>query len=111
MPVQPITRRSLATCIIVFAAMYAASNRQALAADPVPAGEGSFEFSPAADRPQQKLKVWTYRPEGFRPDSPIVIVMHGVKRDGKGYRDHWAPHSRKGDFLLLVPEFPEAEYP
>jgi alpha-beta hydrolase superfamily lysophospholipase len=37
--------------------------------------------------------------------------MHGVKRNGKTYRDNWAPHSKKYGFLLLVPEFSAADYP
>ncbi len=77
----------------------------------VEVGEGAFEFAPDARRTQRRLKVWTYRPEGFGPKSPIVFVMHGARRDGKAYRDSWIPHSRSGGFLLVVPEFPEDEYP
>jgi poly(3-hydroxybutyrate) depolymerase len=77
----------------------------------IAAGAGSFQFTPDAKRPQHHIKVWTYRPEGLGPNSPIVFVMHGVKRDGKTYRDQWVAHSKKGGFLVAVPEFPEGEYP
>lgn len=76
----------------------------------VAVGLGSFEFSPGPHQPPRPLKVWTCRPETCGPDSPIVIVMHGVLRNGQSYRDAWAPHSRRYGFLLLVPEFPEADY-
>ena len=74
-------------------------------------GEASFEFAPDARRPQRRLRVWTYRPETYGAASPIVFVMHGVNRNGEGYRDAWMPHSREGRFLLVVPEFSEELYP
>lgn len=97
--------------ILVFAVLCGAPGESLRADEKVAVGSGSFEFSPDARRPQNKLKVWTCRPEGFGPNSPIVFVMHGVQRNGKTYRDAWVPHSRKDGFLLLVPEFPEDEYP
>ena len=106
------TRRWIfASGILAFATVCLAPAGQPRAKDKVAVGEGAIEFTPDARRPQHKLKVWTHRPDGFGPDSPIVFVMHGTKRDGKSYRNAWAPHSRAGGFLLLVPEFPEDEYP
>ena len=101
----------LAGGALIFAALCWAPGGYSRADDKVAAGEGSFEFAPDARRPQHKLTVWTYRPERFGPDSPIVFVMHGTKRNGKTYRDTWAPQSREHGFLLLVPEFPEDDYP
>ena len=97
--------------ILAFAAMGLFSAQHAQAKDSVAVGEGSFEFTPDAKRPQHKLTVWTNRPKEFGPSSPIVIVMHGTKRNGQEYRDAWKQLSTDGGFLLLVPEFPVAEYP
>lgn len=77
----------------------------------VEVGLGVFEFTPDPTKPQQTLKVWTCRPKGLTPSSPIVFVMHGVKRNGRVSRDTWAPYSQRDNFLLIVPEFPEERYP
>jgi pimeloyl-ACP methyl ester carboxylesterase len=111
MTITRTQRRILVSGVLVFAAVWWAPGEHAAASDEVAVGESTFEFSPDVRRPCHKLKVWTYRPEGFGPNGPVVFVMHGVKRNGKTYRDTWAPHSRKDGFLLLVPEFPEDEYP
>ena len=100
--------------VIFSAVLIFAAARLALADQPedkVQVGGGAFDFIPDATRPQHKIKVWTYRPDGFGANSPIVFVMHGVKRNGKAYRDAWISPSRVGRFLLVVPEFPEGEYP
>lgn len=105
------TRRGVITGAVLAFALVGLAGGGPAAGDTIAVGEGAFEFAPDAGRPQHKLKVWTCRPAGFGPDSPLVLVMHGVKRDGKGYRDAWTPHSWAGGFLLVVPEFPQADYP
>src|SRR5215467_1921663 len=98
MDVRGTRRLIVVSIILVFVAA-----RLALADEPkdkVQLGGGAFDFTPDATRPQHKIKVWTYRPDDFDPNSPIVFVMHGVKRDGKDYRDAWIPPSRARRFLL-----------
>jgi poly(3-hydroxybutyrate) depolymerase len=100
--------------VIVSAILVFAAGGLALADQPedkVQAGAGAFAFTPDVARPLHKLKVWTYRPDGFGPNNPIVFVMHGVRRNGENYRDAWIPLSRARSFLLVVPEFPKDEYP
>lgn len=111
MPLNETYRRLIGTGVVIIAAMCLAPPGFSQTGRKIGPGEGSMAFTPDATRPQHNLTVWTYRPDRFGPDSPIVFVMHGVKRNGKTYRDNWAPHSRKGGFLLLVPEFPEVKYP
>jgi dienelactone hydrolase len=111
MALARIQRLLLASEALIFAVIFLAPGGYSRADNKVAAGEGRFTFSPNPKRPEHKLTVWTHSPKGFGPDTPIVFVMHGVKRNGKSYRDAWAPHSRKEGFLLLVPEFPEDEYP
>src|SRR4051812_545594 len=98
-------RLILARVILALTWMSRVSAGDVGADETIAVGAGKFEFAPHARRPQHRLTVWTYRPDAFGPDSPIVFVMHGVKRNGQGYRDNWAPHSRKAGFLLVVPEF------
>ena len=37
--------------------------------------------------------------------------MHGVRRNARDYRDQWHELAKRHDFLLLVPEFSERDFP
>jgi poly(3-hydroxybutyrate) depolymerase len=50
-------------------------------------------------------------PAGLDPAPPIVVVMHGVKRNADVYLHDWLPYSDERHFLLVVPEFSEEEFP
>ena len=55
--------------------------------------------------------MWYFLPDKLAPDAPVVIAMHGVKRDGDRYRDEWRPHAEKHRFLLLAPQFTNEQFP
>ena len=55
--------------------------------------------------------VRTYLPAGAGPDAPVLIVMHGVKRNAETYLHEWTGYADQSHFLLVVPEFSEAEFP
>jgi poly(3-hydroxybutyrate) depolymerase len=74
-------------------------------------GAGQFQFVDDQGNRDRPITVWTYVPKDLRDDSPVVFVMHGVHRNGQGYRDNWVDHARKMKFLLVVPEFSEKDYP
>ena len=57
------------------------------------------------------LRVFVTRPVGLAPDRPVVFVMHGSERDAVGYRDQWHELANKYDFLLVVPEFRDRQFP
>jgi poly(3-hydroxybutyrate) depolymerase len=80
-------------------------------ADDAPAslssGAGRFEFHHAG----KTLPVWYYLPADTKADTPILIVMHGVHRAGERYRNDWQPLSQKYHFILIVPEFSDADFP
>ena len=57
------------------------------------------------------VTVWFFVPAEATPQTPIVIVMHGVQRDGERYLEDWIPHARAKKFLLVVPEFSQKEFP
>jgi len=78
------------------------------AAETLPAGDGTFTFDGWAGPP---IRVWYHRPEVVRPDTPVLFVMHGVKRDADRYRDQWSALSDRYGFILAVPEFGEAAFP
>ena len=59
----------------------------------------------------KRVLVRYFVPDGVTADSPVVLVMHGVRRDGERYLHDWIPLAAARRFLLVVPEFSEAEFP
>lgn len=57
------------------------------------------------------LRVFATRPSGLSADRPVVFVMHGMGRNADEYRDQWHDLAEQYDFLLLVPEFRDADFP
>lgn len=60
------------------------------------------------DRP---FKLNTYRPYGYTPDRPVVIVQHGMLRNGDDYRDFWIPAADKHKVLIVAPTFSDSIWP
>ena len=57
------------------------------------------------------MRVYATRPVGLAPDRPVVFVMHGVNRNADDYRDQWHELALEHDFLLVVPEFSQKDFP
>ena len=55
--------------------------------------------------------VYLSRPVNLAPDRPVVFVMHGMKRNADEYRDQWHDLAEEHDFLLVVPEFSDHDFP
>ncbi len=72
------------------------------------AGPGSFGFEYPSGL---AIQVWTYEPETLSPKTKVVFVMHGVGRNGEDYRDQWVNLAEENGFLLIVPEFSQADFP
>lgn len=73
-------------------------------------GRGVFTFDgypPLADRP---VRVW-YDAPADPSTAQILIVMHGVNRNGADYRDDWHGLVDGRNVLVLAPEFSDEEYP
>lgn len=73
-------------------------------------GKGSFQFEEARHNAGRPIKVWSYWPPTAGPEARVLIVMHGTLRNGETYRDQWIAQSEKHSVLLLVPEFPSAQF-
>jgi poly(3-hydroxybutyrate) depolymerase len=58
-----------------------------------------------------KQHVYLARPTKLAPDRPVVFVMHGVRRNADEYRDQWYELAEQHDFLLVVPEFNDKDFP
>lgn len=57
------------------------------------------------------LRVFYTQPKVRQADQPVVFVMHGVRRNADEYRDQWRALAVEHGFLLIVPEFSEADFP
>jgi hypothetical protein len=61
--------------------------------------------------PLQPLTLRSARPRRFSPDTPVLFVHHGVRRNGGDYRDFWLPLVDEADVLVVVPEFSNESFP
>ena len=66
-------------------------------------------FDPAfAGRP---LVLHAARPRQWHPGTPVLLVHHGVGRNGRDYRDYWLRHVDAANLLAIAIEFPETGFP
>ena len=72
------------------------------------AGAGQYQFQdPATDHP---VTVYYYKPNGYTADTPIVFVLHGLRRNAAEYRDSWAGYAEQNNLMVLVPLFTRDPY-
>lgn len=74
-------------------------------------GAGRFLYKDPASATGKSLWIWTYRPKSFTADSPIVFIMHGVKRNADVYRNNWITLADHHGFLIIAPEFSRDDFP
>lgn len=70
-------------------------------------GSGRFEFHQAG----KSVPVWYFLPATATATTPLLFVMHGVKRDAEPYRKEWVPHTEKYGSIIVAPEVSSAEAP
>ncbi|NNJ72119.1 MAG: alpha/beta hydrolase [Enterobacterales bacterium] len=71
-------------------------------------GKGVFTFD---YQHINKMKIWYYIPTAVKETTPILFVMHGVKRNADEYRDGWIQAAENSDIILVVPEYSQAQFP
>lgn len=79
------------------------------AASALEIGEGRYEFVDQATG--KTIPVWYYKPTTFDVATPILFVMHGMKRTAEAYRNTWVEHAEKNKWMLLVPELSAKDFP
>ena len=52
-----------------------------------------------------------YRPTGVPVDAPVVLVQHGVLRNGDDYRDFWMPAADRYGLQIIAPTFGNEHWP
>lgn len=72
-------------------------------------GFGRYQYK---DRETDKtLNVWYYKPAEYSPQTPVVIILHGMLRNGEAYCKSWSRHAKAKKFMLLAPEFSNVNFP
>ncbi len=86
------------------------SNVQVMADGLAATGRAALTYIDAAnaDRP---VVLNTYRAPGYVPGNPVVLVQHGVLRNGDDYRDFWIPAADKHGLLIVASTFSDEHWP
>lgn len=67
---------------------------------------------PYADpgNPDRPLTLNVYRPSRYVPERPVVLVQHGMLRNGDAYRDFWIDAADRHNVLIVAPTFSNEAY-
>ena len=101
----------LGATLVAFSAPAATPTTPATPALPAAAGAAAAHQHIQYTQAGKHVTVWYYQPAPATPDTPVVVVMHGVGRNGEDYLADWIPFAQARTFLLVVPEFSKAEFP
>jgi hypothetical protein len=77
----------------------------------IPHGRNTFLWQDDGLGPSRPVTVHTYRPSGTGPHSPLVVVQHGMLRNGDAYRDFWIPAADEHGMVVVAPTFPKDQFP
>jgi hypothetical protein len=61
--------------------------------------------------PERPLLLHSACPRGFDEHTPVLIVHHGVGRNGRDYRDYWLRLVDAAGILAIAIEFTETAFP
>ncbi|MCD0505431.1 hypothetical protein [Bordetella petrii] len=92
---------------MIIAALAALAAAGAVRAE-LPAGAGQYVFQDADTG--QPVQVYYFKPEAYTADTPVVVLLHGIKRDAQDYRDAWVDIARQRKLLVLAPLFTREAY-
>lgn len=56
------------------------------------------------------IDVYYHIPEGDVKNMPVQVVMHGMGRNGDGYRDAWIESADKYGFIVITPNFSQDQF-
>lgn len=72
-------------------------------------GKAAIPFTDPQN-PDRPLTLHTYRPAAHTPDKPVVLVQHGMLRNGDEYRDFWIPAADRHGLLIVATTFSNEAY-
>jgi len=73
-------------------------------------GRGSLPFTDSSN-PDRPIVINYYRPAAHRRTDCVVIVQHGMGRNGDEYRDFWIEAADKHNLLIVAPTFSDEHFP
>jgi len=73
-------------------------------------GSGKFLIDGGFQK-EKTIIVHTYKPQNFKTESSIIILLPGAGRNGNDYRDAWIEKSNEYNVLVLSLEYSEQNYP
>ncbi|ARP93264.1 alpha/beta hydrolase [Bordetella genomosp. 13] len=87
------------------------SNADRIAMELGHAGRNAIAYVDEDRNSDRPFTLHTYRSYGYTPDRPVVIVQHGVLRNGDEYRDYWIDVADRHKLLIVAPTFSETIWP
>jgi len=54
-------------------------------------------------------RVWYYHPSTSKDSLRLVLVLHGMGRNGEDYLNSWIPYADENQLLLVAPEFSDEQ--
>jgi hypothetical protein len=74
-------------------------------------GSGVFEFNYTSESTTKTLRVFYHIPNSKTPSTKILMVFHGNNRNASDYRNALIAKSDEYNFIVITPEFSEANFP
>jgi len=72
---------------------------------------GSFLVPAGTEAKPVDMRIWYSKPDNVTPDTRIIMVMHGGRRDADKYRDYWGAYAKQHKVLIAAPEISEEDFP
>lgn len=72
---------------------------------------GSIVVPAGTDAKPLDMRLWYSRPDTLTPDTPVIMVMHGGRRDADTYRDYWGAYAKQYGVLIVSPEISDEDFP
>ena len=74
-------------------------------------GRHAADYRHRTEPGTRSIVLNTYRPAHATAQSPIVLVQHGVMRNGDDYRDFWMPAADEHGLVIIAPTFSNEQWP
>lgn len=77
---------------------------------PFPIGKSNFVINAYRHTDRKTIRAWTYKPEQWTQEDPVLFVMHGMSRNAEDYLDKWIRIAEEKHLMLIAPEFASKFY-
>ena len=77
----------------------------------LPIGASYYGLAEQTGVTNEPIRIYAYRPTGWKPGNVIVFVFHGMNRNAEEYRSGWIGHADENNLLIICPEFTATKYP